>query len=104
MGFASLYKHLHMSPIRLRSSFYQVSGVESHSLVFSTLYIHSKSTLFPYFSSAGLFAMMRKGFWKTVPGPRLLKLITAVSAVAISYEGMSQGVIGAVNVAPEYGV
>jgi hypothetical protein len=48
--------------------------------------------------------MMQKGYWKTVPGPRLLKLITAVSAVAISYEGMSQGVMGAVNVAPEYGV
>lgn len=48
--------------------------------------------------------MMQKGFWKTVPGPRLLKLITAVSAVAISYEGMSQGVMGAVTVAPEFGV
>jgi hypothetical protein len=48
--------------------------------------------------------MIQKGFWKTVPGPRLLRLITAVSAVAISYEGMSQGVMGAVNVAPEYGV
>lgn len=48
--------------------------------------------------------MIQKDFWKTVPGPRLLKLITAVSAVAISYEGMSQGVMGAVNVAPEYGV
>ena len=34
----------------------------------------------------------------------LLKLITAVSATAIAYEGMSQGVMGAVNVAPEYGV
>jgi hypothetical protein len=48
--------------------------------------------------------MTQKGFWRTVSGPRLLKLITAVSAVAISYEGMSQGVMGAVNVAPEYGV
>jgi hypothetical protein len=48
--------------------------------------------------------MIQKGFWRTLPGPRLLKLITAVSAVAISYEGMSQGVMGAVNVAPEYGV
>lgn len=37
-------------------------------------------------------------------GPKLLKLIIAVSAMAISYEGMSQGVMGAVNVAPEYGV
>lgn len=48
--------------------------------------------------------MMHRHFWKTVPGPRLLRLITVVSAVAISYEGMSQGVMGAVNVAPEYGV
>lgn len=48
--------------------------------------------------------MIQKGFWRTLPGARLLKLITAVSAVAISYEGMSQGVMGAVNVAPEYGV
>jgi hypothetical protein len=55
----------------------------------------------PYTS---LFTMILKGFWRTVPGPRLLKLITAVSAIAISYEGMSQGVMGAVNVAPEYGV
>lgn len=48
--------------------------------------------------------MIQKGFWRSLPGSRLLKLITAVSAVAISYEGMSQGVMGAVNVAPEYGV
>lgn len=48
--------------------------------------------------------MFHRGYWRTVPGPKLLKLITAVSAVAISYEGMSQGVMGAVNVAPEYGV
>lgn len=43
-------------------------------------------------------------YWKSLPGPRLLNLIIAVSALAISYEGMSQGVMGAVNVAPEYGV
>jgi len=43
-------------------------------------------------------------YWKSLPGPKLLKLIIAVSALAISYEGMSQGVMGAVNVAPEYGV
>lgn len=48
--------------------------------------------------------MIQKCFWRALSGPRLLKLITAVSAVAISYEGMSQGVMGAVNVAPEYGV
>jgi hypothetical protein len=43
-------------------------------------------------------------YWKTLPGPRLLNLIIAVSALAIAYEGMSQGVMGAVNVAPDYGV
>ncbi|EAQ93897.1 hypothetical protein CHGG_02132 [Chaetomium globosum CBS 148.51] len=42
-------------------------------------------------------------YWKTLPGPRLLNLIIAVSALAIAYEGMSQGVMGAVNVAPDYG-
>jgi hypothetical protein len=36
-------------------------------------------------------------------GNRLLNFITATSAVAISYEGISQGVMGAVTVAPEYG-
>lgn len=43
-------------------------------------------------------------YWQRLSGPKLLKLIIAVSALAISYEGMSQGVMGAVNVAPEYGV
>lgn len=56
------------------------------------------------FTRSILLTMIKKGFWRTLPGSRLLKLITAVSAVAISYEGMSQGVMGAVNVAPEYGV
>lgn len=31
-----------------------------------------------------------------------MRLITAVSACAIAYEGMSQGVIGAVNSTPEF--
>lgn len=31
-----------------------------------------------------------------------MQLVTAVSACAIGYEGMSQGVIGAVNSAPEF--
>jgi MFS family permease len=31
-----------------------------------------------------------------------MTLITAVSACAIGYEGMSQGVIGAVNASPEF--
>jgi hypothetical protein len=47
---------------------------------------------------------MLNGYWRALSGPKLLKLITAVSAMAIAYEGMSQGVMGAVNVAPEYGV
>lgn len=46
----------------------------------------------------------RDKFWRRLSGPKLLKLIVAVSAMAIAYEGMSQGVMGAVNVAPEYGV
>lgn len=40
--------------------------------------------------------------WRRIPGPRLMNLITAVSACAIGYEGMSQGVIGSVNVTPEF--
>jgi hypothetical protein len=43
-------------------------------------------------------------YWRSLSGPKLIKLIIGVSALAISYEGMSQGVMGAVNVAPEYGV
>jgi hypothetical protein len=40
--------------------------------------------------------------WQRLSGPRLMTLITAVSACAIAYEGMSQGVIGAVNSTPEF--
>jgi hypothetical protein len=47
--------------------------------------------------------MFHRDYWKSVRGDRLLKLITAVSAVAISYEGISQGIMGAVTVAPEFG-
>ena len=47
---------------------------------------------------------LNQKYWRSLPGPQLLKLIIAVSAMAIAYEGMSQGVMGAVNVAPEYGV
>lgn len=49
-------------------------------------------------------APMSQKYWQKLSGPKLLKLIIAVSAIAVSYEGMSQGVQGAVNVAPEYGV
>ncbi|KAK3935284.1 general substrate transporter [Diplogelasinospora grovesii] len=45
----------------------------------------------------------KQKYWKTLSGPQLLRLIIGVSAMAIAYEGMSQGVMGAVNVAPEYG-
>jgi hypothetical protein len=48
--------------------------------------------------------MTREKYWKKFSGPRLLNLIIAVSAVCISYEGMSQGIMGAVTVAPEFGV
>lgn len=47
--------------------------------------------------------MFHQHYWKSVRGDRLLKLITAASAVAISYEGISQGIMGAVTVAPEFG-
>lgn len=47
---------------------------------------------------------LHQKYWKTLSGPQLLRLIIGVSAMAIAYEGMSQGVMGAVNVAPEYGV
>lgn len=40
--------------------------------------------------------------WHRIPGPRLMQLVTAVSACAIAYEGMSQGIIGAVNTSPEF--
>lgn len=46
----------------------------------------------------------RQKYWHKLQGQGLLKLIVGVSAMAIAYEGMSQGVMGAVNVAPEYGV
>lgn len=43
-------------------------------------------------------------YWRKLSGPKLLQLIIGVSAMAIAYEGMSQGVMGAVNVSPEYSV
>lgn len=46
--------------------------------------------------------MRQRNLWRRIPGPQLMQLVTAVSACAIGYEGMSQGVIGAVNVAPEF--
>lgn len=48
--------------------------------------------------------MTHDKFWKRFSGPRLLNLIIAVSALCISYEGMSQGIMGAVTVAPHFGV
>lgn len=47
--------------------------------------------------------MLLSDYWKSMEGRQLLRLVTAASAVAISYEGISQGVMGAVTVAPEYG-
>ena len=41
-------------------------------------------------------------FWHRYSGQALFRLIIAVSAFAISYEGMSQGIMGAVTVAPEF--
>lgn len=42
--------------------------------------------------------------WQRFTGKQLFRLIITVSAFAISYEGMSQGIIGAVTVAPEFAV
>ncbi|KAF4547429.1 Sugar (and other) transporter-like protein 27 [Elsinoe fawcettii] len=42
-------------------------------------------------------------YWHKLSSKALFRLIIAESALAISYEGISQGVMGAVNVAPEYG-
>jgi hypothetical protein len=43
-------------------------------------------------------------YWQTLSGAGLLRLVIIVSALCISYEGMSQGIMGAVTVAPEFGV
>jgi hypothetical protein len=47
--------------------------------------------------------MFHRNYWKSVRGDKLLKLITAASAVAISFEGISQGIMGVVTVSPEFG-
>ncbi|KAL4724278.1 hypothetical protein ACLX1H_008891 [Fusarium chlamydosporum] len=47
--------------------------------------------------------MWNRQSWESMPGQQLLNLATAASAVAISYEGISQGVMGAVTVSPEFG-
>jgi hypothetical protein len=47
--------------------------------------------------------MWNRESWKSMSGKQLLRLVTVTSAVAISYEGISQGVMGAVTVAPEFG-
>lgn len=44
----------------------------------------------------------KRSFWQRFSGDSLFKLIIAVSAFTISYEGMSQGIAGAVTVAPEF--
>ena len=48
--------------------------------------------------------MPHRKFWQGLSGANLFRLVIAVSAVCISYEGMSQGIMGAVTVAPEFGV
>lgn len=47
--------------------------------------------------------MWNRQSWESMSGQQLLNLATAASAVAISYEGISQGVMGAVTVSPEFG-
>lgn len=44
----------------------------------------------------------KQQFWQRFSGDQLFKLVITVSAFAISYEGMSQGIAGAVTVAPEF--
>jgi len=48
--------------------------------------------------------MGHQKFWQRLSGPNLFRLVVTVSALCISYEGMSQGIMGAVTVAPEFGV
>ncbi|KAJ4029014.1 hypothetical protein NW761_014889 [Fusarium oxysporum] len=47
--------------------------------------------------------MWNRQSWKSMSGQQLLRLVITASAVAISYEGISQGVMGAVTVSPEFG-
>lgn len=46
--------------------------------------------------------LRKRQFWQRFSGDSLFKLIIMVSAFSISYEGMSQGIAGAVTVAPEF--
>jgi type II secretory pathway component PulL len=55
-------------------------------------------------SSHAMVQSSKWKYWRRLSGPKLLQLIIGVSAMAIAYEGMSQGVMGAVNVSPEYSV
>lgn len=48
--------------------------------------------------------MVGKKYWQRLSGANLFRLVVTVSALCISYEGMSQGIMGAVTVAPEFGV
>jgi hypothetical protein len=46
----------------------------------------------------------KQPFWQTLSSQNLLRLVITVSALCISYEGMSQGIMGAVTASPEFGV
>lgn len=48
--------------------------------------------------------MERQHFWQKLSSQNLLRLVITVSALCISYEGMSQGIMGAVTGSPEFGV
>lgn len=84
----------------------QLSGRESPSCEYRRhRHLHHKALDCRHFQTDFCtMPQLSQKHWKSLSGPKLLKLIIAVSALAISYEGMSQGVMGAVNVAPEYGV
>ncbi|BFZ64125.1 hypothetical protein YB2330_005264 [Saitoella coloradoensis] len=45
---------------------------------------------------------MIRGFWRRLSGKHLLALLNIVAALAINFEGLAQGVMGSVNVSPEY--
>lgn len=47
--------------------------------------------------------MLNRQSWKSMSGQQLSRLVITASAIAISYEGISQGVMGSVTVAPEFG-
>jgi hypothetical protein len=71
--------------------------------IFIIIQAHSFLSQHNYHSTGIFQNMWNRESWKSMSGQQLLRLVTITSAVAISYEGISQGVMGAVTVAPEFG-